>query len=268
MERFPSWSADGARFLYMVGGLGRSDALWTGRAEGNEAIVVLRLAFSGFTSAYRYSPDGRRIAWVDPSGIQTAPSAGGQPVRVLASREVSSGLCWSADGEWIWYRQKAMFGKLPSQGGSPVTVKEGAGTVLDCSPDGRWIAYRGSDGVHLMSPDGTGDRQIASYSEYASFSDFNGQFGEGGRVFYLLRLDRRTIDMLDTATGRPLRSLRFEIPAADQIQGFSFKPDGSRVLLTTGGQRYDLWLAEGFAQPASGWRSWFRHWEPPAAPPQ
>jgi hypothetical protein len=45
--------------------------------------------------------------------------------------------------------------------------------------------------------------------------------------------------------GRQLRTIAFEIPVEERIQGFSFSPDGTRVLLTTGGDRNDLWMAEG-----------------------
>jgi len=70
--------------------------------------------------------------------------------------------------------------------------------------------------------------------------------------------------------GCQLRShspgVEFDLNPADSISGFSVHPDGKRVLLVSGGLRYDLWMAEGFAQPATGWKSWFRHWEIPPAP--
>jgi hypothetical protein len=81
---------------------------------------------------------------------------------------------------------------------------------------------------------------------------------------YLLGLDRRTLDVPDVDSGRKLRTIAFGIPPEDQIEGFSFNSDGTRVLLTTGGDRNDLWVAEWFAQPARSWSRWFRHWESPA----
>ena len=56
-------------------------------------------------------------------------------------------------------------------------------------------------------------------------------------TLYLLGLDRRTLDVLDVDTGRKLRTITFGIPPEDQIEGFSTKSDGTRVLLTTGGDR-------------------------------
>jgi hypothetical protein len=80
-----------------------------------------------------------------------------------------------------------------------------------------------------------------------------------------LGLDRRTIDVLDVDSGRKLSAITFDIPLEDQIEGFSFSPDGTRVLLTLGGDRNDLWMAEGIARPATFWNRWFAHWESPGS---
>jgi hypothetical protein len=53
------------------------------------------------------------------------------------------------------------------------------------------------------------------------------------------------------------------MPVEVHIESFSFDPDGTRGLLTTGGDRDDLWMVKGFAQPAASWRRWFMHWEAP-----
>lgn len=90
------------------------------------------------------------------------------------------------------------------------------------------------------------------------------QFGRDGRVVYLLGNDRRSVLVRDVETGRVLRSITFAIPQEDLIMEFAVHPAGARVLLSTGGDRYDLWMAEGFAQPAARWRRWFGHWERPS----
>ncbi len=80
------------------------------------------------------------------------------------------------------------------------------------------------------------------------------------------RMRREGIDVIDVMTGKVRRTIQFELASADQIGSFSVHPDGKQILLQKGGLRYDLWMAEGFAQRASGWRSWFRHWEIPTPP--
>jgi DNA-binding beta-propeller fold protein YncE len=140
------------------------------------------------------------------------------------------------------------------------------GPLLDCSPDGRWLIRRGRQGYVLTSTDGKTERAIAGVGLYASSGENAVQFGEGGKHLYFLGLDRKTIDVLDAATGEKIRTVTFELPLEDEISGFAFSPDGTRVLVTTGRDRADLWMLEGFAHPATSWPRWFAHWESPSGP--
>jgi dipeptidyl aminopeptidase/acylaminoacyl peptidase len=270
LEGFPSWAPAGDRFVFRVGGPGQSDSLWIGRSDSATATLVQRLA-SNAASRARISPDGGRIAYVDPSGIQIVSTSGGRAIRALASAnltDLNSAVCWSPDGEWIWYSEGAQLAKVPSQGGDAVVVQANPAILLDCSPDGRWLLRRGrgQDGFMLTSTDGKNERLAARYSDYASPAENAAQFGESGKVLYLLNRDRRSLDVLDVDTGHKRRTISFEIPSEDLIQDFSVNSAGTRVLLTTGGDRDDLWMAEGFAQPAMSWTRWFRHWESPKKP--
>jgi Tol biopolymer transport system component len=263
LEGFPSWAPTGDRFVYRAGGPGQSDGLWLGRDDAATPMFVQPLG-SNTASQTPVSPDGQRIAYVDAGAIYVISASGGRPVRVLASPDLGSGLCWSPDGEWIWYSRGGVLGRVPSAGGEPVSVEVPRGPLLDCSPDGRWLVRRGTQGFVLTSTDGRDERPAASYGEYASRAATSVQFGAGGTVLYLLRLDRRTIDVLDVERGRRLRSIAFDLPPEDDVDGFSFSPDGARVLLTVGGDRNELWMVEGYARPATSWTRWFRHWAPPA----
>jgi eukaryotic-like serine/threonine-protein kinase len=267
LEGFPSWAPDGERFVYRVGGPGQSASLWMGAADGTPSTPIVQLGFN-FATPARIAPDGGRIAYADTSGVHVVSTAGGRAIRVSPDGPVQA-VCWSPDGEWIWYESSPVtLRKVPSQGGVPVPVKAGPGVLRDCSPDGRWLARTGRDGrLVLTSTDGADERQIAEPGEYVASGGIVNLFGEGGKVLYLLRADRRTIDVRDVETGRTLRSITFDLPAEDEIVEFAIHPAGARVLLTTGGSRYDLWMAEGFAQPVQGWTRWFRRWESPSAPP-
>ena len=66
-------------------------------------------------------------------------------------------------------------------------------------------------------------------------------------------------------SGRVERSIAFDVPLGDRISGFSFSPNGKRVLVTIGGDRTDLWMVDDFVRPSMSWRRWFAHWENPAA---
>jgi serine/threonine protein kinase len=263
MDRFASWAPRGDRLVFFVGGPGRPASIWIADAERGEAQHLITLAAGSLSTSYHFSPDGGRITYLDLNGINTISSAGGRPVQVFASTQLGSRLCWSPDGEWIWFTEEgATLRRVPSQGGTATTVASRVGAVLDCSLDGRWISAAGPTGYELISTDGKERRLVANYRDYAERSDNSMQFGDGGRVLHVLAQDRRSIETLDTATGRRLGSVRFQIDEADVIQGFSVHPDGRRVLLTTGLQRDDIWLAQGFAQPATGWRALLGHWSP------
>jgi hypothetical protein len=78
------------------------------------------------------------------------------------------------------------------------------------------------------------------------------------------------------ALSRPHGTCEQRLPAAadtfesllvitdSTVQDFSVDASSTRVLLTIGGERYDLWVAEGVARLAPWWRRWFRHWEAPS----
>jgi hypothetical protein len=139
-----------------------------------------------------------------------------------------------------------------------------AGALAACSPDGgSFLRLTPADYV-ITSSDGKSERMLAHASEYATTrGETFGQFSGDGRRVYLLRLDRRTIDVFDIQNGGKLKAISFDSPVEDQIEGFSFSPDGTRVLLTMGGDRNDLWMARGFTHPESGWKRLFTHWDLP-----
>ena len=261
VEMFPSWAPAGDRVVYVAGGPGQSDVLWMATMAVGTATAVQKLPFPDRTS-YRFSPDGRRIAYSDRTGLQIVATTGGQSIRALASSDLGPYVCWSSDGEWLWYSATRRLHKRPSQGGEAVAIPGPPLVLHDCSPDGRWVVGRDAKGFLLLSTDGTQHHAIATNADYPSVN--LAQFGEGGRVLYMLNQNRQAIDVLAVPGGARLRSIAFDIPAGDIIQDFSVDASSTRVLLTIGGERYDLWMAEGFIRPATGWRRWFRHWEAPS----
>jgi Tol biopolymer transport system component len=262
LEGFPAWAPAGDRFVYAVGGPGQVDSLWIGSDSNVPATFVQNLT-SHATRQSRISPDGGRIAYADPAGIRIVSTSGGRPIEALSTTRAAS-VCWSADGEWIWFSEGPNhLAKLPIGGGAPQPVQAIAGNLADCSPDGRWLLRVGQADVLLTSTSGAPERKIAHLEDYPGLSDNSLQFGEGGKIVYLLCRDQRSIDVLDTVSGKKIRTISFEIPQEDQIESFSVNPDGTRVLLNTGGDRNDVWVAEDFPHPATSWLRWFRHWELP-----
>ena len=90
MDRFASWAPRGDRFVFFVGGPGVPRRIWTADAERGEAQQLITLAAGSLATAYHFSPDGGRIAYLDLNGINTLSSAGGRPVQVFASTQLGS----------------------------------------------------------------------------------------------------------------------------------------------------------------------------------
>ncbi|HEY2381373.1 MAG TPA: protein kinase [Terriglobia bacterium] len=263
LEGFPSWAPAGDSFIYKIGGPGQIDSLWMSDSK-NASVTLIQKLGSNISSLAKISPDGTRIAYVEQSAIRVVSTSGGRAITLLTDPDLNRRLCWSPDSKWIWYSSLRDLKKVPGEGGRPVVIPAAPGTLEDCSPDGKWLVRRGASGFVFTSTDGKRERAGGSYADYPSRAETSMQFGEGGRALYALRLDRRTIDVLDVETGQKKSAIVFDIPPEDQIEGFSFNATGKRVLLTTGGNRKDLWMAEGFAQPSSGWRRWLRHWDSPS----
>ena len=247
------WSPGGDRIVYRSRA---RNALLTVRADGGDESHVDEASFAG-----KYSPDGKRIAVLRSvsNSLAVYPAAGGRPV-ILVNSSVG-GYCWSSDGEWIWFDQSGRMMKVPSQGGAAMqTGREGS--VFDCSPDGS-VAYATENGeFQILAPDGKTLRPLLP-----GFTAPWAAFGNGGRVFYGVRLNRRSVAAIDTKSGALLKDIEIELDPADMVGSISIHPDGKRMLLTTGNVRYNIAIAEGFAQPETGWRSWFRHWRIAEAPP-
>lgn len=261
-ELYPTWSPTEDRFAY-VSFASRNPTIWTRSTDGSAPMLLREVEAPMGPSSPAFSPDGLRIAYWVPQELLTIPSGGGQPVRVAETRAPASKICWSSDGETLWYSQPGHLMKVPSSGGDPVMVRPIRGLQLACAADGRWIAYPAEDGLHLMTPEGKEDHLFIPGPLGAG----RVQFGEGSRILYQLESEKREISVWEVASAKKLRTIKLELPPGDRVNYFEIHPDGKRVLLQAGRIAYDLWLAEGFAQPAPAWRRWLNHWIVPFRPP-
>ena len=107
------------------------------------------VARSRSLSATRFSPDGRRLAWIETvsgrADIVTAPADGsGPPVVVTADAAASAfgGFTWAGDELVVYAAKDGRLVAVPA-GGGPLRVlsPDGEAAAPAASPDGRRIAF-------------------------------------------------------------------------------------------------------------------------------
>ncbi len=199
----------------------------------------------GFT-AVEISPDGTRVAWVEPAGdksgsdarhcaIWTAPAAGGKPERVTAARDGrfhrELGIAWSPDSKSLAFlsdadkeRQLEIY-VAPTNGGPTRQITRVAGQLgrPDWSPDGRAIAFLFVEG----STQETG--ALVAYKLDAGVVEE--------------RVEEQRIAVVDAAgSGHP----REVSPADLYVYEYDWSPDGKSFAATAahGSGTNNYWIAQ------------------------
>ena len=142
LEVNPALSPDGKFIAYAAGSTWEMK-LFVRQLEGGSTIPITA-DVPGDLRRPLWSPDGTRIAFQSPRGIESVPALGGMPKLLVGSQGqyVASDFAWSPDGRSIAYRQRdTLYTKALDAGASRAVA---AGYDLHSpawSPDGGWIAY-------------------------------------------------------------------------------------------------------------------------------
>jgi len=272
-EMMPAWTADQLTWVTDRAGPWQ---VWVRNADGSERPAVTSADFPSSTKWFMnpaISPDGQRIiyariAQAGETQLWISSLSGGTPVRLTKVDGGSEyGGSWSPDGSRFAYLEsgngRSTLAVIKTSGSSTPTVTRNVlvndNFLPDWSPTGDWITMRDKLGWYLLSPDGKTEKFLGDLdTQYLAFS-------RDGKLLYGITDG--------TAQGQPARVKLFSLdpvtlkqvtikelggpevrPRSQLIPGirFSLTPDGKGLVYSTGRERIDLWMLEGYRQP--GWR--------------
>jgi Tol biopolymer transport system component len=137
LELDPALSPDGKFVAYS----GPRGELTTRPVENGVPLRVMREGDpAGRFPAWL--PDGQRLVFNSPRGIEVVPAFGGLPRLLVATTGVPRGVAVAPDGRSYVYASHDSLLARPLDGGDPRLVTVGRELhSFAWSPDGRWIAY-------------------------------------------------------------------------------------------------------------------------------
>ncbi len=264
----PVWSPAGDQFAFVTDRYGPIE-VWVRSRDGQwERPVVTSSNFDSTRTdtlgSLAFSPNGRTLAYQrrgpDWGEVWLSPITGGTPVRLLPREDTEDSYqdapSWSVDGEWIAFTRrngprfslaKVRVGtNQPVELASPVRPFSGSAW----SPDGEWIAFETPEGLARVRAEG-GPAEPINVGPWLAFtwaSDSRRLFALGESEspghFALMELNA------DTGESRVLNPDLGPIPIlSTPVRGLSFVP-GQGFLTSLASVRSDIWLLEGFQQPA------------------
>lgn len=155
-ERDVAWSPDGHTLVYASDRNGQLD-IWAARPAGREdgnfvrssSFKETRLTETpGDEFLPRFSPDGKKLAWVPGKGGLTVADAEGKNPHCLFTHWERTPYAWSPDSRWIAFsRLNSDYNRdifvIPSEGGAEINVTRhpGVDDHPSWSPDGRMLVW-------------------------------------------------------------------------------------------------------------------------------
>ena len=276
----PDWAPSGTHYLYATFGNGiRGGIEDRFAAEGFSRRVAEAPPGSDTNDTYalapRWSPDGTRFLFVQGLVGQfqlTIANASGGHWTPIANNVIQVAHTWSPDGQWVAFlRTEGGTQRLekirPVAGATPVVLVKAAPFVdqhpqyrmIEWSPAGDGIAYQSADGMSMISPDGNTVRKLTARNLLAF------AFSKDGAVVYGIVHNTTGVGAqwqlysIDVKTGADKMLAPLDLPAyGNEISGFSLHPDGKRFLTSFAKWPYDIWMLEGWDQPAQ--KTWLDRW--------
>jgi Tol biopolymer transport system component len=246
----PSWSPHGTRIAFAKRG-SCDTVLFVADSDGSG---LYRLAESrGGDRFPAWSPHGDSIAFTTGGSIDVIRPDGHGRARI-ASDDSPFGLAWSPRGGEIAYSRATDSGFVadPGESDSRLMVMRADGTrsrvVLGhsvvpgtpaWSPDGRRLAFTGTDGLYVMGVHG--GRLTRLFDEYFGLNPVAPAWSPDGRT--LSFVDDYGLELVDTVVPRLRR--RVAIVGGRWGDGSSWAPGGGTIAFSiSGGQRPGIYLVQ------------------------
>jgi serine/threonine protein kinase len=270
---WPDWAPSGTHFLVSTERSGALAIEDVSSGEGFSRWLAVPEANVHYYSP-QWAPDGSRFVFLsdgDKEQIMLSNASGGRSTPVTPDGDLLDALSasWSPDSQWVAYLRRAgakvQLVKIhPGSAAAPVILAEDnranapnwlSYPAVVWSPANDGIVYAKRDGLVLTSPDGKTTRQLTERKlQVFGFSK------DGGHLFGIFRNTtgegaQWQLYSVDVKTGADKFLAPVDLPAStDGMAGFSIHPDGKRVLISIAKWPFDIWMMEGFDQPAS--RTW------------
>lgn len=140
-DQDPAFSLDGQKIAFVSSRSGNLE-LWVAHRDGSRQQKITSLN-APMISSPRWSPDGKHLTFTvrrqDVFSIWITDAIGDTARQLVEQGYEPS---WSSDGRWIYYNDRSSkVVKIPSGGGTPVTVVEAPSGLLGESKDGRSLYF-------------------------------------------------------------------------------------------------------------------------------
>lgn len=193
------WSAHLAIILLLA--LAGSTAwIWRHKFAEQNRPIALQLTFNTTdlpVSSFALSPDGKLLAYADPSGVYLKEvSTGNTHVITLPSEVAFSSMAWAPDSINLYFAGPKGVWRMPMFGPPAQRISEMPANFPAVSPDGRSLLVRRNTGLWIISTgDGTA-RQVLSAQGLYSFG--RGVWSPDGNSIAYLKWEKIGKPLLET----------------------------------------------------------------------
>jgi Tol biopolymer transport system component/DNA-binding SARP family transcriptional activator len=226
-------------------------------AAGGDPVQLTTSPDDEFVSSW--SGDGREIALHAYHGggrvVRIVPSEGGEPRDVLASPPNQRSPGFAPDGRRLVFTaevsgERRLFLTSRTAGSTWSAARQltpDEGWAGRWAPDGHAIVYCRSDGLWLISPQGTGARHllVAGDSGGQPAPELALWSPDGGTIYYKAfdQAGRSSLWSMPAAGGAPRLLVRFDDPSRPSTRP-EFATDGTNLYFTIGARQSDVWAME------------------------